>query len=83
MALSIKSNEADHLARELSERTGETITQTVVIALRERLERERTKSTLGIAERLKRLAEDIAGLPTVDGRSADAIVGYDDLGLPA
>ena len=83
MALSIKSNEADHLARELSERTGETITQTVVIALRERLERERTKSTLGIAERLKRLAEDIAGLPTVDGRSADAIVGYVDLGLPA
>ncbi len=83
MALSIKSNEADHLARELSERTGETITQTVVIALRERLERERTKATLGLVERLQRLAEDVARLPTLDGRSADAIIGYDEHGLPA
>ena len=40
MALSIKDPEADRLARELATRTGETLTQAVVVALRERLARE-------------------------------------------
>lgn len=41
MALSIKTDEADRLARELSRLTGETMTQAVTVALRERLERAR------------------------------------------
>lgn len=41
MALSIKTEEADRLARDLSRLTGETMTQAVTVALRERLERER------------------------------------------
>lgn len=41
MALSIKTEEADRLARDLSRLTGETVTQAVTVALRERLERER------------------------------------------
>jgi antitoxin VapB len=40
MALNIKDPEADRLARERAARTGESITQTVVKALRERLKRE-------------------------------------------
>jgi antitoxin VapB len=40
MALSIKHPEADRLARELAARTGETLTEAVVVALRERLTRE-------------------------------------------
>jgi len=36
--LSIKSDEADRLARELAAETGESLTEAVVIALRERLE---------------------------------------------
>lgn len=39
MALSIKTEEADRLARELSRLTGETMTEAVTVALRERLER--------------------------------------------
>jgi len=39
MALSIKTEEADRLARELARRTGESMTQAVTQALRERLER--------------------------------------------
>ncbi len=39
MALSIKTEEADRLARLLAELTGETMTQVVTQALRERLER--------------------------------------------
>ncbi len=42
MALSIKTEEADRLARELSRLTGETMTEAVTKSLRERLERERT-----------------------------------------
>ena len=46
MALSIKDQEADRLARELAARTGETLTEAIVVALRERLAREtgRTRS---------------------------------------
>ncbi len=39
MVLNIKDPEAERLARELAARTGETITETVVKALRERLKR--------------------------------------------
>lgn len=41
MALSIKTDEADRLARELSRLTGETMTAAVTKALAERLQRER------------------------------------------
>ncbi len=41
MALSIKTAEADQLARALSKLTGETITDAVTQALRERLARKR------------------------------------------
>ena len=43
MALSIKTEEADHLARALANLTGETLTQAVTTALRERLDREQTR----------------------------------------
>lgn len=41
MAISIKNDEADLLARELAELTGESLTQAILNALRERLERQR------------------------------------------
>jgi antitoxin VapB len=82
MALSIKNDEADRLARELAATTGETLTDAVVVALRERLERERARTRVGVADRLRRLAAEVAELAVVDTRSADAIVGYDDHGLP-
>ena len=44
MALSIKTEEADRLARELVNLTGETMTEAVTIALRKRLEEERASS---------------------------------------
>ena len=43
MALCIKDPEADRLARELARQTGESLTQAVVVALRERLQRERRR----------------------------------------
>jgi antitoxin VapB len=43
MPLSIKTAEADELARALAGLTGETMTDAVTVALRERLARERAK----------------------------------------
>ena len=43
MALSIKTAEADELARSLARLTGETMTEAVTTALRERLARERAR----------------------------------------
>lgn len=82
MALSIKNDDADRLARELAATTGETLTDAVVVALRERLERERARHRVGVADRLRRLAAEVAELSVVDPRPADAIVGSDDHGLP-
>jgi antitoxin VapB len=43
MALSIKTEEADRLARSLARLTGESLAKAVTVALRERLERVRAK----------------------------------------
>jgi antitoxin VapB len=43
VALSIKTDEADRLARTLAKLTGETITEAVTTALRERLAREQAR----------------------------------------
>jgi antitoxin VapB len=83
MALSIKKEEADRLARELARTTGESMTEAVVIALRERLERARRRRSAGMAQRLRRLAAEVQALPVLDDRPADEIVGYSDHGLPA
>lgn len=84
MALNIKSPEADRLARELTAATGESLTTAVETALRERLERERGRGrTATIARRLRALGDELRALPVVDSRSAEAILGYDEHGLPA
>lgn len=80
MAFSIKNDEADRLARELAGATGETLTDAVLNALRERLERERRRP--GMTARLKALVEEAAGYPVLDDRTAEEIIGYDQAGLP-
>lgn len=82
MALSIKSTEADRLARELASETGETLTEAVVVALRERLGREQAKHIAGMRTRLERLASEVAGLRISENRTPDEIIDYDDVGLP-
>ena len=82
MALSIKSDEADRLARELSAATGETLTEAVEIALRERLDREHARHAASMRTRLARLAADVAVLQVADDRTPEEIIGYDEHGLP-
>ena len=83
MALSIKTEEADRLARELAALTGETLTEAVTKALRERLDRVQPRSPIDIAQRLDRLSIEYNSYPVVDDRTADEILGYDENGLPS
>ncbi|MFQ5790290.1 MAG: type II toxin-antitoxin system VapB family antitoxin [Acidobacteriota bacterium] len=83
MALSIKNPEADRLARELAAATGESLTETVIRALRERLRRERGRVRAPrLREELRRIRQRCAGLPVLDPRSPNEILGYDERGLP-
>lgn len=83
MALSIKDPEADRLARELAARTGETLTEAIVVALRERLARETGRSrAIPLGEELATIRRRCASLPMLDTQSPDVIVGYDKHGLP-
>lgn len=84
MALSIKDPEADRLARELAARTGETLTEAVLVALRERLVRETGRTrVIPLREELATIRGRCAALPVLDSRSANEILGYDKRGLPA
>jgi len=81
MALSIKNDRADELARELAALTGESLTDAVITALQLRLADERRA-------RLRRTSlDDILArahaLPVIDDRAADEILGYDEHGLPS
>jgi len=83
MALSVKNPEADRLAREVAARTGETLTTAVVVALRERLARLRGRpKRRRLHDELREIAQRCAQLPTLDDRSADEILAYDQQGLP-
>lgn len=83
MALSIKHPEADRLARELAERTGESLTEAVIKALRERLARETRRVRADpLREELRRIGERCASLPVLDDRTPDEILGYAAQGLP-
>ena len=84
MALSIKDPEADRLARAVAQRTGETLTQAVINALRERLAREERKDQAieDLVEDIMEIGRHCAALPLLDPRSADEIIGYDQNGLP-
>ena len=83
MALSIKNEEADQLARELAALTGESLTQCVVISLRERIERKRMETDQRpLREQVMEIVERFNQLPVLDDRSPDEILGYDENGLP-
>lgn len=83
MALRLKDPEADRLAREVAARTGETITTAVVVALKERLARLRTRpKRRPLREELREIGERCARLPNLDDRSPENIIGYDERGLP-
>jgi len=85
-ALHINNAKAGRLARKLAKQTGETITDAIIHALEERLERNASRKRADSERRradILKLVEEMHKLPIVDPRSPDEIVGYDESGLPA
>lgn len=71
------------LADALARLTGETKTDAVTKALRDRLARvRRERAKRSLADELDELAQQCAALPVLDRRSDDEILGYDDTGTP-
>lgn len=82
MPLNIKNDEADRLARALAKQTGESITDAVIHALRERLSRQRRRCPKSLKEQLHSIGMRCATLPDLDTRPGDEILGYNQIGVP-
>ena len=80
MALHIDSPEADRLAEELAELTGEPLDLAVTNALHDRLAQQRELHRM--RQVVKEISDRVAALPVVDPRSPEEILGYDEYGLP-
>lgn len=83
MALSIKNELTERLARKVASATGESLTQAIQKALQERLDRlkQQRKSRL-LSSQLEEIVHRVDKLPILDSRVADEVLGYDEHGLP-
>jgi antitoxin VapB len=84
MALNIKSPEAERDVRRLAELTGESLTEAMHKAVRERLERLSVDERALKAARWAKAEEIICRIqttPVLDARSPDQIVGYNQHGM--
>jgi antitoxin VapB len=83
MPLNIRNKRTEQLAAALAKLTGETKTEAVTQALRERLERtKRVRAKRRLADALDEISLHCAALPLRDRRSAAEIIGYDEHGIP-
>lgn len=83
MALSIKNDEVERLTRTMAEQTGESLTQVILTALRDRWERlSGRREVPDLREEVQRIQARMAGLPRLDSRTDEEILGYDPDGVP-
>lgn len=81
MALSIKNDIAERLARQVAAETGENLTEAIIHSLEERLERLKgRRSAPDLVETLMAISERCSSLPDLDTRDAEEILGYDAIG---
>jgi len=83
MSLNIKSEQTHRMAKELARLTGESMTEAVREAVRERLERLRGDSNERLAERLLQIGRECAAHLKEPYKTIDhGELLYDDKGLP-
>lgn len=83
MPLYVKNSEVVELVESLAKRTGETKTDVLLRALRERVDQLDKQESLwmeGRKSRTAQLLERIDKLPVLDPRAPDEILGYKDSG---
>ena len=83
MPLSIRNPRAEQLAREVAAESGESMTQAVIHALEEQLQRIRGRRVAtDLFDEIMQVSRRCRALPDQDLRSADEILGYDESGAP-
>ena len=83
MALNIKDDETDRLAREVAERAGESLTEAIRTALQERLQRlSGRQRAVTQREKIYEILERVDALPRKTDLTEDEILGYDEHGIP-
>ena len=83
MALNIKSAEAEQAVRRLVELTGESITEAVTRAARERADRLEAEHRVRDDARrgeVRDLLRQVRHAPIIDDRPIEEILGYNDIG---
>lgn len=87
MALSIKNEKVEKLAKELAWITGKPITEAVFDGLRRELERQKSMTVNKLVstryEKIMQIGKACAAIPTRDQLSEDEILGYDEFGIPS
>ena len=82
MALSIRNPRAEKLAREIAAMSGGNITQVIIKALEDQLERLRGRRTYpDIVKEIMDISKRCSSIPDVDERSPDEILGYNKIGV--
>ena len=77
MALSIRNERAERLAREVAGESGENLTQAIIRSLEERLQRLKGRRNVSSLEsEIMNISKRCSSLPDLDTRSADEILGY-------
>ena len=83
MAISIKNDQAEQLARKVAELTGESITEAIRSSLAERFERlNRARRGRTLADEINEIADRCASRPRISNLTDDEILGYDEFGAP-
>jgi len=83
MALSIKNDTTERLAREVAHEAGESLTKAIQRSLEERLERLRSRRRSRVLEsQIDEILARVDQLPILDTRTPDEILDYDENGLP-
>jgi antitoxin VapB len=81
MGISIKNREVEKLIKTITRETGEGITEAVRIALQERYDKiKRAKQGPGLYHEILSISKRCGRLPTLDHRSPDEILGYNEHG---
>jgi len=81
--MNIKNEKTENLAKELARLTGESKTAAITQAVRERLDRLRSKQGAGLADRLLKIGKDCAARLNGTFRTVDhGELLYDEKGLP-
>ena len=82
MPLSIRNEKAEKLARKVASLSDETITEAIIHALEERLERiTGRRQAPDLMEDINTISRRCSNLPDLDTRTPDEILGYNDNGV--